>query len=182
MEMSGKFRDIIRTGNKVVEDRGWRSNSINEDFGKFLAALLKKGKDGITSWEFFIGIGKTSNDNTKTFKENIRSFFAEPKPGAPYEDGKGNWAWAKQITPDMIEYLTPDDTSSNLITNRLQIVVKFESAEPDSSTRELTEFSLLAKTETGIYLMNYATHGTISKSNSMTLDRTVILTFPQNGS
>ncbi len=184
MEMSGKFRDVIRTGNKLIEDRGWRSNSINKDFGEFLAAVLKKGKDGITNWEFYIGIGKTSIDDitkrTETFKENIISFFG--KPTTPYEDGKGNWAWAKKITPEMIVYLAPDSTSSNTITNKLRIVVNFELSEPDSSTRELTEFSLLAKTETGIFLMNYATHGTITKSNSVTLDRIVELTFPLNGS
>ena len=201
--MSGKFRDVIRAGNKVIEDSGWRFNSINEDFGKFLAALLKGGKDGITSWEFYIAIGKTSNDNsserTETFRNNIISFFGEPNK--PYVDAKKNWAWAKKITPDMIVYLLPDGTSSNSITNKLRIVVNFELAEPDSSTWELTEFSLLAKVEKpvsstreltefssstkveiGIYLMNYAIHGTITKSNSMNLDRTVVLTFPLNGS
>jgi hypothetical protein len=93
-------------------------------------------------------------------------------------DGSGNWAWAKPITPDMVKYLTPSNISSDSITNILQIIVKFGSTEPDSLTRELTEFSLLAKVGEVVYLINYATHGTISKSDSMTLDRTVVLTFP----
>ena len=182
MTMSGKFRDVMRIGSEVIEDRGWRSNAINEDFGRFLAAVLKKD-NGITGWVLYIAIGKTTNpdisERTATFKNNIGSFFADPTK--PYEDGSRNWAWAKEITPDMMEYLTSDGDSSNSITNKLKIDVKFGSNEPSSSTWELTEFSLLTKVETGIYLINYAMHGTISKSSSMTHERTIILSFPLNG-
>ena len=62
--MNGKFRDVIRSGSQVIEDRGWSSNAINEDFGRFLAAILMRGEDGITSWRFYIAIGKTIGSGT----------------------------------------------------------------------------------------------------------------------
>lgn len=184
MWMNGKFRDVIRDGGQVIEDRVWRSNAINEDFGRFLAAVLMRGDNGIASWGFYIAIGKTNDTDIKsrtaTFKGNIESFFN--KSDAPFVDDNGNWAWAKVIDSTMMSYSVLDKDIPSQVTNKLQIKVRFEQTEPDSSTRELAEFSLLARVESGncegIYLVNYATHGTITKSGNMSLERTVILTFP----
>lgn len=178
MIMKGNFRDVIKAEGEPIEDKGWMPNSINEDFGRFLAATVKKDKT-IEKWDFYIAVGNTSKqgtgERTKRFKENIKQFFE--KTSAPYVDKDGNWAWAKLIKPEMIKYKL-NTTVSQDITNMLQIDVNFEKEEPDSQTRELAEFSLLFKVGDGIYLMNYATHGTISKTSSMTLDRTIILKFP----
>ena len=50
MEIKGEYRDILRRNNAAIIDTGWRSNTIADDFGRFLAALMKK-PGGENRWQ-----------------------------------------------------------------------------------------------------------------------------------
>ncbi|AKB18674.1 hypothetical protein [Methanosarcina sp. WWM596] len=104
---------------------------------------------------------------------------------------------------------TKEETVSKTVTNMLRISITFEKNIPDcDDSLKFEEFALLGyydlETETNeeineetnketneeknketiketkIFFVNYATHGTITKEQDMTLTRTIKLTFPIN--
>jgi hypothetical protein len=42
LKIEGAYRDELYSDDGVVVDSGWRSNAIVADFGRFLAALMKR--------------------------------------------------------------------------------------------------------------------------------------------
>lgn len=179
MNIKGIYRDVLINNGEVIEDRGWNSNEIVEDYGVFLAALMKKDLKDIGIEYMTVGGG---SDGAASFKERVISFFKK--------ESTDIWVWAKKIDAVKdIKYLDEDDkeiADPTIKTNKLKIVVEFSKDEPSSDeTLVFKEFALLGidsllNTDT-MFLINYVNHGEITKNTNMVLTRTVNLTFPTGG-
>lgn len=172
-------------------------NTIVADYGRFLAALMKKDLGNPVGIEF-IAVGSGSNDETE-FKDKVTQFFNENLNTGSHEPKWGTdnqwWVWAKEITGENIVYLDENDVEieDDTITNKLKITVTTEEEEPCEETLDFREFALLgiAKEEGDpgdppqfvtdkMYLINYVSHGLITKDKTMKHTRTIKLTFPIN--
>ena len=196
MKIRGEFRDVLTRNGEIIEDRGWRSNTIVAEFGNFLAAVMKKdfqddSNDTIKPIGIeYMAVGSKSN-TVDEFRSRVVNFFSEWNIKGPnFESNKpfGNpWIWVKKIDSGNITYLNAPDI--NQITNMLQITVDFSENEPDSvQPKRFEEFALvgiLRKSDgtfdiDRMFFINHATHGIIEKTASMTITRTVNLRFPFN--
>lgn len=179
MNIKGIYRDVLIRNGEVIEDRGWNSNKIVEDYGIFLAALMKKDLKDIGIEYMAVGGG---SEGAVSFKERVISFFKE--------ESTDIWVWAKGIDAVKdIKYLDEDDkeiADPTIKTNKLKIDVEFLKDEPSKvETLVFNEFALLGidnshNTDT-MFLINYVKHGEITKDTNMVLTRTVNLTFPTGG-
>ena len=189
MKIKGEYRDILSRNGEVVVDTGWHSNVIVADYGRFLAALMKKDFKQTVGIDY-MAVGNGSG-NDEDFKTRVEEFFDSRTQGElPEPRSSDNWVWAKDIEADGINYLDEEgeviDDSANIITNRLKIDVTFEKEKPSAETLEFREFALLGidKNSSGkfdiekLFFINYVDHGLITKDKSMKLTRSIILTFP----
>jgi hypothetical protein len=189
MIIKGKYRDILIRNGNVLQDRGWQSNTIVPDYGRFLAALMKKDFFASVGLEY-LALGSGSQDN-EVFRNKMIDYFQSLNEDEPHTgplEQNDDWVWAKGIEATNIKYL---DTAGNIpqekeITNRLEIEVKIAQGEPTDSTLNFQEFALLGidKDEQGkfdtdrMFLVNYVSHGLITKDKDMELSRTIKLLFP----
>ena len=184
MKIKGEYRDVLSRNGEVIVDTGWQSNEIVADYGRFLAALMKKDfeqKVGID----YMAVGSGSGNDSAIFRDNVGKFFVALNEGksGPFESGNYR-VWAKEIEAGWIKYLVDD--SDNIITNRLRIEVTFGKNEPSEANFEFKEFALLGidinpddKFNTNkMFFINYVDHGVITKDATMELTRTIQLTFP----
>jgi len=189
MKIKGEYRDLLIKNRDLIKDTGWKSNSITADYGKFLAALMKKEFNNKVGVEY-IAVGSGS-DNFPAFRQKAVDYFNWLKSGnpAPYRDEeKKYWIWVKKITPGDMAYLYPEGEDETGASNRLSIEVTIDESEPAKDTFDFKEFGLLGidrgadgkfNTEK-MFFINYVTHGQITKDEKMKLTRTVKLTFPIN--
>lgn len=192
LKIVGVYRDELYSDDGVVVDSGWRSNAIVADFGRFLAALMKRDFEKKVGIEY-IAVGG-GNGNDSKFKESVVNFFLkfnEDKLNEPYK-ADGRWAWAKKIDDSEMEYLADDDGDqvvndevTNEVTNRLRIKIDIDKAKPVTETLIYEEFALLGIDESGggpdtdkMFFVDYVNHKPITKDASMKLTRTIVLTFP----
>ena len=182
MNIEGKYRDILSRNGATLADTGWNSNTIVADYGRFLAALMKKDFEGQAVGIEYMAVGSGSEDGASEFKERVEKFFK----GDLTEDER---VWAKKIDPDDMTYLDKDGneiSDPEIRTNKLKIVVTFAKDEPPGGASDLREFALLGIYEDSggtfdtsrMFFVNYVGHGLITKDESTELTRTVILTFP----
>jgi len=178
VNIKGIYRDVLMKNGGVIEDRGWNSNEIAEDYGVFLAALMKKDLKDIGIEYMAVGGG---SEGAVSFKERVTSFFKK--------ESTDIWVWAKEIDAGKdIKYLDEDDieiADTTIKTNKLKIDVEFSKNEPsEDGPLDFREFALLgidgSNTDT-MFLINYVNHGLITKDTNMVLTRTVNLTFPTGG-
>lgn len=208
MDIKGEFRDVLSRNGVVIEDRGWKSNEIVPDFGKFLAAVMKKDfteplnkddppneKEPIAVGIEYMAVGSSSEDQEEKdrvtkFKDMAVDFFKglnsdEQNADEPLNKN-GNWIWIKKIERREIQYRDIKDTP---VTNKLQVDVVFKEDIPKSNKKSLKfeEFALLGilkKESDGtfdidkMFFINHAPHGVIEKERDMIITRTVKLTFP----
>ena len=197
MKIKGEYRDVLSRDGAVIVDTGWHSNVIVADYGRFLAALMKKDFNEKVGIEY-MAVGSGSDNDSTVFRDKVGKFFVELNKGksGPFESGN-YWVWAKEIEVDDIKYLNPeDDKEVDTVTNRLRIEVTFrkeeegEQPEPSEDTLKFKEFALLGidknsggtfDTKKMFFFINYVDHGSITKDKNMELTRTVILTFPIEG-
>ena len=178
MNIKGEYRDILSRNGDMLMDTGWKSNTIVADYGRFLAALMKKDFEGQAVGIEYMAVGGGSEGAAK-FKGRVERFFdREPKP----ED---EWVWAKKIDADSMIYLDERDNDVSDPTNKLAITVEFGQNEPSGDTSKLKEFALLGIYEDSgtfntekMFFINYVSHGLITKYADAKLDRTIILPFP----
>jgi hypothetical protein len=196
VKIKGEFRDVLSRNGALIEDRGWRSNTIVPEFGDFLAAVMKKDFEVNTEPKpvgiEYIAVGSSSGNNAVKFKNRVKTLFNtwnNRKSDSPPLVTKENefWIWVKKIETGDITYLDGDNQVTNNPTNTLQISVNFGLDEPVSKeTLGFKEFALLGilqKAENEfdkkrMFFINHASHGLIEKGKDMTIRRTVKLTFP----
>lgn len=180
MRIKGEYKDILTRKGAVIENRGWKSNKIVPDYGKFLAALMKR--DFVTDVGIeYIAVGAGSK-TWETFLDRVKTFFNN---GVIMNNGY--WVWAKKIDVGDIRYLEENNDVTTDITNKLQILANFgENVPSNTGTLSFEEFALLGRgTKSGgstieMFFINYVNHDNapISKVPTMTLDRTIRLSFP----
>ena len=185
--IKGNYRDILKKEGKVPADFGWKCNTIVTDYGRFLAALMKKDFHAPVGIEY-LAVG-SDNQGGAEFRDKVVEFFQRlnenPTHKGPLFQGN-NWVWAKPIGPVNIQYLDSVGYETQDITNTLKLELKFAKNEPLEETLEFREFALLDIDKTKdnlfdtsrLFLINYASHGTITKDKDTELSRTIKLTFP----
>jgi hypothetical protein len=185
MKIKGEYRDVLSRNGEVIVDTGWQSNVIVADYGRFLAALMKKDFEEKVGIEY-MAVGSGSKGYAD-FKSRVKSFFGLESLEQPYKpESEGYWVWAKKIDVRDIKYLNPeDDKEVDTVTNRLRIDVKFGKNEPSKETLGFEEFALLGIDKDDgnfdlkkLFFINYVNHGLITKDENMELTRSIILTFP----
>ena len=121
MNIRGKYRDVLSKNGESVLDFGWKSNAIVEDFGRFLAALMKKDFNGLVGIDY-IAVGSGSDNNPNVLKNKLVEFFDgfDRPPSDPLVKDE-YWVWAKEIDPNHIQYI--DSIGSEEVTNKLKINV-----------------------------------------------------------
>ncbi len=187
MNIKGQYRDVITKNNEVLKDYGWRYNTIVADYGRFLAALMKKDFLAPVGIEY-LAVGSGSLDN-EAFRNKMIGYFEwlnenETHTGPLIQDN--TWVWAKKIETANIKYLDTAGIMTGEVTNRLEIEVKIAQNEPTAVTLGFQEFALLGidrgtngEFDTSkLFLVNYVIHGPITKDKDMELSRTIKLIFP----
>lgn len=191
MNIKGKYQDILKQNGKVLWDFGWKSNEIVQDYGRFLAALMKRDFDGQVGIEY-IAVGNYAD--LDIFKGKALDFFnwcnqgdSGPLWSTESAGSTKKWIWAKKIEPGNMKYLDQDDNEIDTITDKLKIDITFIRMEPSEETFDFKEFALVGIYKdpdsnlfdtTKMFFINYVNHGQIIKDNSMELSRTIKLTFP----
>ncbi|MCK4734853.1 MAG: hypothetical protein KAT65_20530 [Methanophagales archaeon] len=192
MNIKGEYRDVLSRNGTVIVDTRWKSNEIVDDYGRFLAALMKKAFEQKVGIEY-IAVGSGSDNDCAVFKAKVEKFFDEwyntGKTG--HLKGDNYWVWAKKIDVDNIIYLDDEGKEvrdPDIFTNRLKIDVKFKKEEPSEDTLVFKEFALRGidkkdkkddKSNTEkLFFINYVDHGRITKDKSTELTRSIKLTFP----
>lgn len=191
MYIKGMYRDRLRRGLSVIFDRGWQSNKIVADYGRFMAALMKK--------EFTLPVGVeylavgSGNEGEEVFKERVGAYFTrlnqEPTFSGPLflDENNQHWVWAKKVVEADVKYLDQfGEISIDVVTNRLGFDVVFAQNEPSVETLGFREFALLGihRNSDGVFdvarmfLINYVSHGTITKDKDTELSRNIKLIFP----
>lgn len=158
MKIKGKYRDILTSNGIEAVDTGWRSNTIVEDFGRFMAALMKKdsnfdvttkeltGVDYIAFAAFdsanFGNVGDTKITDTdlKTVVQEMLRKNTDPnKLLDPFHSTDSTkpinfplpfYVWAKKIEKDSIKYLDTNGNQSNSPTNEIGMTIVVEELEP----------------------------------------------------
>jgi hypothetical protein len=192
--IKGQFRDILTGPGGQARDFGWKPNTIVKDYGRFLAALMKKDFQGQAGIDYMV-VGSGSPD-LAAFKNRVQTFFnnANENPenlDYPYfEPGnKSWWVWPNPIKKTELNYLDDDEDKVEIPTNTLKVEIKFKKNQPPEQTLVFKEFALMGidrDRESGgfitqrLFLINYVIHGPITKDRQMVLTRTVKLTFPIN--
>jgi len=189
VNIKGEFHDVLRKYGKVIEDRGWWSNTIVKDYGKFLAALMKKEEsmEGVGIEYMAVGGGETVEKvDEDRFKQYVKEYFGNKEKQDPYWVEESYWVSAKKILPENINYLPSNEESVKVgeITNILQIEVTFAKGVPAGENLEFKHFALLGindsieKSYETMFFINFVDHGVITKDTNTELIRTVKLTFP----
>lgn len=178
--------------------------AISEDYGRLLAALMKKDLNKIVGIDY-IAVGRSKGTETD-FKNKVKSLFEKANEKAKGDaffaslDGKKQmtflegsetyWSWVKKISPADIKYLDTADNVTTNITNKILISASFGSgdqSEPQSdSPLVFQEFALLGidkntdesfRTDR-IFFIDYIKHDPITKDKEMKLTRDIVLVFP----
>lgn len=191
MIVKGDYRDVLSKKSMNILDSGWTPNTIVEDCGNLLAAMMKKDLGINPVGIEYIAAG--SYGDKDIFMEKVAKMFRTDMDSWPLKEN-GNWIWAKKIIQDKeITYLDKNDMETDNITNHIKIEVTFERNEPLDETFDFREFALLSVAETTdkkgnvkfdtgrLFFINYVSHGLITKDESMQLSRTIKLRFPLNG-
>jgi hypothetical protein len=204
--LRGKYRDVLQKHSKPPIDMGWRTNSIQDDCGRYFAALLKKDFTTNVGLEY-LAVGGPVNPDDSTlyqttgdngFRTRVLDYFDSisaadiPAPANPNQimplkiQGK-YWVCAVQLRDENIGYVPPNVTLGN--PNHLAIVFTFKKADLTGS-HNFMEFSLVGAAPPApsgpsgkfnrlkVYLINYVKHGMYVKDNNVSLERTIDLTFP----
>ena len=74
MRIKGEYRDVLSKDGEVIKDTGWKSNVIVEDYGRFLAALMKKDFEQTVGIDY-MAVGSGSGEDYAVFKNKVEEFF-----------------------------------------------------------------------------------------------------------
>ena len=74
MKIKGDYRDVLSSNGTVIKDTCWQSNVIVEDYGRFLAALMKKDFEQTVGIDY-MAVGSGSGGEYAVFKNKVKEFF-----------------------------------------------------------------------------------------------------------
>ena len=171
MVIEGFYRDrLTGPGGVLLRDSGWQHNLIVLQARRLLAGFMKNEAtaQGIQSMK--VGRGDPAWDTTPP---------PEPDPGtlnelvdaAPFVISGGSL---------VLQYLTPSDTPTATITNRVQITATLGPGEPTPANQPpfpMREFGLFGRMNGADFMIDYIRHPLIEKDGLLTLERKVRLVF-----
>lgn len=144
-------------------------NTVVDNASKLIAALIKRHTNysGALFWEVGSGLGTWSNS-------------APPSP-AKTDTALTTPLFRKAIQLADISFIDANNVVTASVTNRIQIVVTFLSAEANGDLREFGIFgggtdAVVGTLGSGL-MINRKTHGLIYKTTAMELQRTLRFTF-----
>jgi hypothetical protein len=158
--------------------------AIDEDYGKLLAALMKKDFIKMTGIDF-IAVGGGGAAGQAEFKKDVKALFKELKD-APLKLEGGRWVWAKRILPEEISYLDEQDKVVKTVTRKIRVEVSFDKGVPPKESLDFSRFALLAidSPKEGLFnpemmfFIDYVTHDPITKDETTKLVRDIVIDFP----
>ncbi|MCU0637208.1 MAG: hypothetical protein MUE87_01090 [Methanothrix sp.] len=161
--------------------------AIDEDYGKLLAALMKKDFSRMTGIDF-IAVGGGGTGGQADFKKDVKAIFNGRKedPAAPLKLDGGRWVWAKRIVPDKeISYLDEGDKVAKTVTRKIRVEVSFDKGVPSNESLDFSRFALLAiDFKDGLFnpemmfFVDYVSHDPITKDETTKLVRDIVIDFP----
>jgi len=169
--LKGSYCDILTDSNsRVLQNSGWRPNLIVHTCNVLLAALLKRHKDLKGILYLAIGEGENNWDSSR------------PAP-LPTTTRLAKEVSRNKLVEGQILYLNAAGQSETP-TNQLEITTLFK-GEDFASDQPLREFGLFGgdatdDPDTG-YLIDYVIHPRVDLTRTMTLTRTVRLSFTAGG-
>lgn len=165
--------------------------AIDDDYGKLLAALMKKELSGMGI--DYIAVGGGGKCDSAQFKKDVKEFFSKcsgDQIGTAALDVDGErWVWAKKINSEMtdskITYLDDKDNPSTPITRKIRLEVSFDKGVPSNKTLDFSRFALLAIGLQGgmfnterMFFIDYVDHDPITKDATTKLVRDIDIEFP----
>ena len=165
LHMDGVFKDIIRYADGRVVETEWSHNLIVSSALTLITSLLAN-RDSITGIQYWaVGSGFQSWDSS----------MPNPTSSAKVLT---NELGRKALTTDNIRFLDSEGFPTDTPTNRNEVSCFFEADECNGLWREFGIFGGNATTEadTGI-LIDKKHHSLITKTNEMTVERTIIFTL-----
>lgn len=165
----GEVHDTIicaKTGKRTPLDISY---NVVVDRASILFASLLKGEAGFTGigfWEVGSGSSTWSDDNPPSPLKGDSTLLVP--------------TFRKAILPADIKFITPADVVTTTPTNRLEVKVKFGTAEANGHLREFGIFGgkgAVAGTLGSGYMINRKIHGTIFKTSDIELERIIRFTF-----
>jgi hypothetical protein len=164
--------------------------TIDEDYGKLLAALMKKDFSKMSGIDF-IAVGGGGANGQAEFKKDVKALFNEQNednatPLKLKELDGGRWVWAKRIVPDKeIMYLDEQDKVVKTVTRKIRIEVSFDKGVPSTESLDFSRFALLAiDAKNGLlnpetmFFVDYVSHDPITKDETTKLVRDIVIDFP----
>lgn len=161
--------------------------AIDEDYGKLLAALMKKDFFRMAGIDF-IAVGGGGAAGQAEFKKDVKALFKGLKddPAVPLKPEGGRWVWAKRIVPEEISYLDEQDKVVKTVTRKIRVEVSFDKGVPSIESLDFSRFALLAidSFKDGsfnpemMFFVDYVTHDPITKDETTKLVRDIVIDFP----
>jgi hypothetical protein len=162
--------------------------AIDEDYGKLLAALMKKDFSKMTGIDF-IAVGGGGAGGQAEFKKDVKALFKGLKDddhAAPLKLEGSRWVWAKRIVPEDISYLDEQDKVVKTVTRKIRVEVSFDKGVPSNESLDFSRFALLAidSFKDGsfnpemMFFVDYVTHDPITKDVTTKLVRDIVIDFP----
>ncbi len=165
--------------------------AIDEDYGKLLAALMKKDYSKISGIDYIAvgggGVEAPSGDPS-AFKDDVVALFEgrSDDHSEPLKREGGRWVWAKKINPTQeISYLDDEDNVVTSVTRKIRVQVSLQSGVPSNETLVFSRFALMAidfkngTFDTNLmFFVDYVEHEPITKDRTTKLVRDIIIDFP----
>jgi hypothetical protein len=162
--------------------------AIDEDYGKLLAALMKKDFSKMTGIDF-IAVGGGGAAGQVEFKKDVKALFKELKDDHAAVLKKlegGRWVWAKRIAAEEISYLDEQDKVVKTVTRKIRVEVSFDKGVPSIESLDFSRFALLAIDSFNdgsfnpemMFFVDYVSHDPITKDETTKLVRDIVIDFP----
>lgn len=165
LHMDGVFKDVIRYSDGRVVETEWSHNLIVSSALTLLTSLLtnQEGVKGMQYWA--VGSGYQSWDNSMPNPTSSAKALTT-------EIGR------KALTPESVRFIDSEGSPTDTPTNKIEVSCFFEADDCNGLWREFGIFGGNATEEAGTgILIDKKHHSLITKTNEMTVERTIIFTL-----
>jgi hypothetical protein len=169
--IEGIYRDrLMGPAGELVLDSGWRHNMIALQGRRLLAGFMKNEATAQGVQSMKIGRGDPAWDAVSPPEADATAIVQLVDP-TPFVINGANLT---------LQYLTPTDTPTPNVTNRVQITATLGPGQPTPATQppyQMREFGLFGRMGGSDFMIDYIRHPLIEKDGLLTLERKVRLIF-----
>jgi hypothetical protein len=167
----GIYRDrVTGPAGELVFDSGWKHNMIALQGRRLLAGFMKNEATAQGVQSMKVGRGDPAWDTVPP-PEPAASAIVQLVDAAPFVISGANL---------VLTYLTPTDTPTPNVTNRVQITATLGPGQPTPASDPpypMREFGLFGRMNGTDFMIDYVRHPLIEKDGLLTLERKVRLIF-----